>query len=236
MKHSSSLKIIILLYFVIAVISFSHHAIGLEEILTEEVEETQEIQSKEISDLSPTEKYLPEEVQPTTEPKGLFEILFGTPQDSGKEEADKANEYTQRESILEENYSGNFLNTALLKVIDRTIGKLYKIQIPVGTRKQMGNISIKIKSCWDPLEKTIIPQSRALLEIYELVNNSTNSPSKNNLMFYGWVIASHPAVSFVNHPVYDISLSECVDMQKTAPKKEVTEKNKIPVKEDKQEN
>lgn len=190
-----------------------------QEIFTEEDEETQDIQKEELQDL-PETKNIPEEKVEPTEPKGLLDIIFGSTNE--QQAATKADEYIRKESVIEENYSdGDFLNTAVLKVIDRTIGKLYKINLAIGSSKQIGNITIKAISCWNPAEKTIISQSRALLDINEATANFVNSPPHKAQVFNGWIVASHPAASFIKHPIYDISLSECIDTHKTAAKKEV---------------
>jgi hypothetical protein len=55
-----------------------------------------------------------------------------------------------------------------------------------------------------PREET--PESAALLEIHDV------KPGENRvLLFKGWMFASSPALSALEHPVYDIWVKDCLN-------------------------
>ena len=152
--------------------------------------------------------------KPTQEPepqenKSIFDMIFGQ---SDKASGDEENE--DKFVMVDENAEGQFTEKAVVKVIDRSLGKLYVLDIPVNTQKQVNNISVKVLKCWTPDEPLIISNSRAFIEIYEY------SQQKSDRIFYGWMLANHPAASYLEHSKYDISLRSCNVGKKAAVEKD----------------
>ena len=68
----------------------------------------------------------------------------------------------------------------------------------------MGNLLVVVKACRQrPPEEP--PESAAFLQVAEEKNNSRQV--KN--VFSGWMFASSPGLSAVEHPIYDIWLVKC---------------------------
>lgn len=141
------------------------------------------------------------------ENKSIFDMIFG-PGDKSADEEENENKFV----TVEENAEGQFTDQATVKVIDRSLGKLYLLDIPVDKQKQINTISIRVLKCWTPDEPMITSNSRALLEIYEY------SQLKSDRIFYGWMLANHPAASYLEHPKYDISLRNCISKEKPVEK------------------
>jgi len=139
------------------------------------------------------------------ENKSIFDMIFGQ-SDKSPDDEDNENKFV----MVDENVEGQFTEKAVVKVIDRSLGKLYVLDIPVNTQKQVNNISIKVIKCWTPDEPLIISNSRAFLEIYEY------SKLKSDRLFYGWMLANHPAASYLEHSKYDVSLRSCSASTKPA--------------------
>ena len=93
--------------------------------------------------------------------------------------------------------------TALLQGLDKTTARISKFEAPVGTEVQFGTLSILVRSCQrTPPEVT--PENAAFLEIFE-----TRPGEQKEKLFSGWMFSSSPALSALEHAVYDVNLLEC---------------------------
>ena len=92
---------------------------------------------------------------------------------------------------------------ALLQGLDKITARVSKFEAPVGTPVRFGTLSIRVRDCEkNPPEET--PESAAFLEIDE------QHPGEDSVrVFSGWMFASSPALSALEHPVYDVTLLDC---------------------------
>ena len=92
---------------------------------------------------------------------------------------------------------------ALLQGLDKITARVSKFEAPVGNVVRFGTLSIRVRDCErNPPEET--PESAAFLEIDEL------RPGEARVrLFSGWMFASSPALSALEHPVYDVNLLDC---------------------------
>ena len=92
---------------------------------------------------------------------------------------------------------------ALLQGLDKITARVSKIEVPVGTPVRFGTLSIRVRDCEkNPPEEE--PESAAFLEIDEV------RPGEVNLrVFSGWMFASSPALSALEHAVYDVNVLDC---------------------------
>jgi hypothetical protein len=68
---------------------------------------------------------------------------------------------------------------------------------------QFGTLAIRVRDCEkSPPEDT--PESAAFVEIDE-----TRAGETRTRVFSGWMFASSPALSALEHPVYDVTLLDC---------------------------
>ncbi|MGE4527711.1 MAG: DUF2155 domain-containing protein [Rhodospirillaceae bacterium] len=92
---------------------------------------------------------------------------------------------------------------AILRGLDKITGRITTITAVVGDTVRFGSLAIIVRACRTrPPEET--PESAAFLDITEL---KPNQPPAD--VFRGWMFASSPAVSAMDHPVYDIWVLEC---------------------------
>ena len=92
---------------------------------------------------------------------------------------------------------------AHLQGLDKTTARISQFDAPVGQEVHFGKLSILVRSCQRaPPEAT--PENAAFLEIYE----SRPGEAKEKL-FSGWMFSSSPALSALEHAVYDVNLLEC---------------------------
>ena len=92
---------------------------------------------------------------------------------------------------------------ALLEGLDKITARVSKFEAPVGAPVQFGTLAIRVRDCEkSPPEDT--PESAAFVEIDE-----TRPGEVRNRVFSGWMFASSPALSALEHPVYDVTLLDC---------------------------
>jgi hypothetical protein len=92
---------------------------------------------------------------------------------------------------------------ALLQGLDKITARVSQFEASVGTPVRFGTLSIGVRDCEkNPPEEE--PESAAFLEIDEV------RPGEVNLrVFSGWMFASSPALSALEHPVYDVNVLDC---------------------------
>lgn len=90
-----------------------------------------------------------------------------------------------------------------LRGLNKVTARVSTIKGALTDQLSFGNLIITVKSCWSaPAGER--PEHAALLHIVE---NRPGEGQKN--VFSGWMFASSPALSALEHPVYDISLIAC---------------------------
>lgn len=94
---------------------------------------------------------------------------------------------------------------AKLRTLDKVTARTMTFEADVGSTVKFGPLFIKIRSCQKapPVEQ---PESASFLQIWE---NSLkdNSPQ---WVFSGWMFASSPALSPMDHPIYDVWVLDCL--------------------------
>lgn len=92
-----------------------------------------------------------------------------------------------------------------LQGLDKSVGRTVTFEATVGSTIQYGPLFIKIHSCRKapPIEK---PESAAFLQIWEVPPGQ----EKSQWVFSGWMFASSPALSAMDHPVYDVWVLDCL--------------------------
>jgi hypothetical protein len=92
---------------------------------------------------------------------------------------------------------------AVLRALDKITGRITTLDTPVGETVRFGSLSIIVRACRTrPPEEP--PESAAFLDITDIKPNKPPIDA-----FRGWMFASSPAVSAMDHAVYDIWVLEC---------------------------
>ena len=94
-------------------------------------------------------------------------------------------------------------DTAVLQGLDKVSARVVNIEVPVGTPVHFGALEIIARACKKRRPEDQ-PESAAFLDIWEL---RPNFPATE--LFRGWMFASSPALSAMEHPVYDIWVLDC---------------------------
>ena len=101
--------------------------------------------------------------------------------------------------------------TAILQGLDKVAAKVSQIETPVGTSVTFGTLSILVRDC-ETAPPDAPPDNAAFIQIYE-----TPPGEQTKRLFSGWMFSSSPALSGLEHPVYDVTLLACKAANAPAP-------------------
>jgi hypothetical protein len=92
---------------------------------------------------------------------------------------------------------------AVLQGLDKVTARISTIDAPIGTAVHFGTLEIVPHAC-SKMPPEEAPESAVFLEIAEV---KPGEPRKE--LFTGWMFASSPALSALEHPVYDVWVLDC---------------------------
>jgi hypothetical protein len=114
-------------------------------------------------------------------------------------------EIAESEKILAQSKheSDRFFNRAIIQGLNKVTAKTSTLEIKVGKKVSFGQIEIIAHKCWQaPLDQK--PESKILLEVLE-----NNGEEVAKTIFYGWIFASSPSISGLEHAIYDLTAIRC---------------------------
>lgn len=92
---------------------------------------------------------------------------------------------------------------AILQGLNKVTARISTFEAPVGQVVRFGTLEITVRTCLKrPPEEP--PESAVFLDIREIRPNEMPQPR-----FRGWMFASSPALSALEHPVYDVWVIDC---------------------------
>jgi hypothetical protein len=95
--------------------------------------------------------------------------------------------------------------TATIQALDKITARISTLRVPIDEPVDFGTLSVTVRRCaYHPPEET--PEDVAYLEV---VDNGHDRSKPSRPVFTGWMFASSPAVSAMEHPVYDLTLLSC---------------------------
>ena len=93
---------------------------------------------------------------------------------------------------------------AALQALDKVTARVQRLTVKVGESVAFGTLTIKVDACRKaPPENS--PEAAAFLEITD-----TKPGGDPQTVFSGWMFQSSPAISAMDHAVYDIWVVDCV--------------------------
>lgn len=103
-----------------------------------------------------------------------------------------------------------------LRALDKITARTVSFEVEVGKTVKFGDIYIRPQTCKEPppIEE---PESSAFLQIWEQPEEASAK-----WIFSGWMFASSPALSAMDHPVYDVWVLDCIEALSAENAEEVT--------------
>lgn len=87
-----------------------------------------------------------------------------------------------------------------IKGLDKVSGEVIDLELTRGETKPVGRIEVTLGECRYP-EDNIAGEGYAWLTIRD--------PSRELVLFEGWMVASSPALNALDHPRYDVWVIRC---------------------------
>lgn len=99
---------------------------------------------------------------------------------------------------------------AVLQGLDKVTARISRLEAPVDKPVRFGTLEVVVRTCSKtPPEEP--PESTAFIEIYE-----ARPGEERTKLFSGWMFASSPALSAMEHPVYDVWVVDCMNDSSSA--------------------
>ena len=92
----------------------------------------------------------------------------------------------------------------ILQGLDKVTARISTFEVTLEEEVAFGSLRIRLRAC-DRTPPEEPPESTAFLDIYE-----AQPGDRVVSLFHGWMFASSPALSALEHPVYDIWVKECL--------------------------
>lgn len=101
-------------------------------------------------------------------------------------------------------------DTTVLRWLDKVTGRVSTLEAWVGDTVKIGTLSIHVQACMTrPPEET--PESAAFLKITDKRSDESRAE-----VFSGWMFASSPALSAMDHAVYDVWILTCQNRRRSS--------------------
>jgi hypothetical protein len=109
---------------------------------------------------------------------------------------------------------------AVLQTLDKLTARTSHVTVPVGKPVAVGPLFLDVKTC-QKTPATELPEAAAFIQVWEAKpkpkikkkarRESEADAPPSQWVFSGWMFASSPALSAMNHPIYDVWVKDCVD-------------------------
>ena len=98
-----------------------------------------------------------------------------------------------------------------LQTLDKATARTQTFEADVGSTLKFGPLYIKVQTCQksSPIDQ---PESSGFVQIWEI-----SPQEKAEWVFSGWMFASSPALSPMDHPIYDVWLLDCLPAEGQEP-------------------
>ena len=96
------------------------------------------------------------------------------------------------------------VDKVILQGLDKVTARVFTLDYYIGEVFRFGTLEIVVRKCWQSSPEDL-PEQAAFLDIIE-----TRPGEQAEWIFRGWMFASSPAISSLEHAVYDVWLLKCV--------------------------
>ena len=98
--------------------------------------------------------------------------------------------------------------TAELQLLDKITARISTKSVSVGGGTEFGTLKLRVHYCaYRPPEEP--PENVAFIMIFDNGYAEEKPKKAQKALFSGWMFASSPAISGLEHPVYDVTLLSC---------------------------
>ena len=99
-----------------------------------------------------------------------------------------------------------------LRSLDKITARTQVFEANVGRTIKFGSVYIKVQACRKAPELEQ-PVSAAFLQVWETPPTKDGEEEQAEWIFSGWMFASSPGLSAMDHPIYDVWVLDCLQTQ-----------------------
>ncbi len=93
---------------------------------------------------------------------------------------------------------------AVFAALDKVTARISRLEIPLNQTQQFGSLKVTPRVCYSrPPDEP--PKTTTFVEVEE-----TMLDGQKRKLFTGWMFAESPGLNAVEHPVFDVWLTECI--------------------------
>lgn len=151
----------------------------------------------------------PNETQEAHNPNAIVlqEEIQNPPQDTRHQDGTEVEFYdgsSPLPSFEEQKY-------AVLQTLDKVTARTETVTLPIGKPSAVGPVFAEVKTC-QKTPPTEQPEAAAFIQVWEAKPKAArqDGESESQWVFSGWMFASSPALSAMDHPIYDVWLKDCI--------------------------
>jgi len=113
---------------------------------------------------------------------------------------------------------------AIFAALDKVTARISRLEVPLDQTVQFGALKVTARSCFTrpPTEP---PKTTAFVEVQEIKLDGSEQP-----IFHGWMFAQSPGLHAVEHPVFDVWLTDCQDGEEVTATAEGDQQGEQPIK------
>ena len=102
-----------------------------------------------------------------------------------------------------------FAERAVIRGLDKVTGHASDYSLTLGRAARIGSLEVIARACdKNPPEER--PEVRIYVDVFDHPPITEEQPEAQRVeIFHGWLFASSPGLSAVEHPVYDIWAIDC---------------------------
>lgn len=96
-----------------------------------------------------------------------------------------------------------------LQSLEKTTARTSTFEANVGSTVKFGSLFIKVQACRksQPIEQ---PEAASFLQIWQVNKDRETEEETPEWIFSGWMFASSPGLSSMDHPTYDVWVLDCL--------------------------
>lgn len=94
-------------------------------------------------------------------------------------------------------------SVAVFAALDKVTAKISRLEVPLNQTATFGSLKVTPRACYTR-QATEQPKTTTFVEIDE-----TLLDGKEKRIFTGWMFADSPGLNAVEHPVFDVWLTDC---------------------------
>ena len=98
---------------------------------------------------------------------------------------------------------------ATLGLLNKRNNLTQDVVLKVGEAKRIGNVIVKLATCERSLPWETPPETGAFVQVFVEERERADQPLTWRKVFSGWLFKNSPALSVVQHPVYDVWVKDC---------------------------